>query len=300
MGRKRHPEHVNHERWLVSYADFITLLFAFFVVLFASSQADKKKQVRVARAMQSAFSDMGVFEPHSKTPPMTDNGAGSGASAGKPNPLNLPTEPDKASPLATSMNTQSLAQPLPATANLHSSTPLGPGGGAAGQLQAAAGKPASKTLDDVQRDLGTLLAKAITSHSIFLRPGEDGLVISLRETGVFNSGSADIRPSSVPLIQSIAAELVPTRFNLRVEGHSDNVPIHTAQFDSNWELSTTRSVRIARVLLQNAALDPARLSAAGYAQFHPIESNLTETGRAHNRRVDIVVLAAPPSTTRSR
>ena len=72
MSRKKHPEHVNHERWLVSYADFITLLFAFFVVLFASSQTDKKKQMKLAEAMQSAFTPLGTFDAHSKTPPLTD------------------------------------------------------------------------------------------------------------------------------------------------------------------------------------------------------------------------------------
>ena len=75
MSKKKHPEHVNHERWLVSYADFITLLFAFFVVLFASSQSDKKKQVKLAEAMQSAFTPLGTFEAHSKTPPLTDANA---------------------------------------------------------------------------------------------------------------------------------------------------------------------------------------------------------------------------------
>src|SRR5277367_699839 len=75
MSKKKHPEHVNHERWLVSYADFITLLFAFFVVLFASSQTDKKKQMKLAEAMQSAFTPLGTFDAHSKTPPLTDTNA---------------------------------------------------------------------------------------------------------------------------------------------------------------------------------------------------------------------------------
>ncbi len=287
MSRKKHPEHVNHERWLVSYADFITLLFAFFVVLFASSQSDQKKQVRVAHSMQSAFRNMGVFDAHSRTPPLTDNGGIGADISGRPNPMGLPTMPQDPVPAAT-------ASDLLKQAQVEWKKVQAQGKNAASKLPGKAAPP-PKTLDEIERDLTLLLAKPIAANSIHLQVGDGGLVISLREAGFFDSGSADVHRRSLPILQTIAAELIPTPYNLRIEGHTDDAPIHTAQFDSNWELSTTRSVRIARIFLQRRDFDPRRLSAAGYAEFHPIASNSTEDGRARNRRVDIVVL--PHSST---
>jgi chemotaxis protein MotB len=94
---------------------------------------------------------------------------------------------------------------------------------------------------------------------------------------------------------SILATTLPAG-PLRVEGHTDNVPIHTAQFASNWELSTARSTAIARLLLERGPINPVNLSAAGYAEFHPVASNATEDGRTQNRRVDIILLRHPAAS----
>lgn len=243
MSRKKKHEHVNHERWLVSYADFITLLFAFFVVLFASSQSDRKKQMAVAAAMQTAFTPLGSFEAHSKTPPLD------------PAPSNsLVTRP------------AALAMPFPQ----------------AGQL-------------DPEQEMKTRLAKLVRDAGAKLPPGSlttrmtpDGMAISLHEIGFFPSGSAEIRRESMPVLSALAATLPDAP--LRVEGHTDNVPIHTAQFKSNWELSTARASAIARLLLERGSMHPANVAAAGYAEFHPIASNASEEGRSQNRRVDIILL----------
>jgi len=245
MSRKKHPEHVNHERWLVSYADFITLLFAFFVVLFASSQSDKKKQIELSEAMQSAFTPLGTFDAHSKTPPLTHVNAATVSNA---------------TPAA-------LAPPLPTTS--------------------------TETLEETKARLTKLIAKEVAAGHIppdgmTIRITADGLVISLHEAGFFPSGSAEVRAASIPMITILAKTLPPG--SLRVEGHTDNVPIHTVQFASNWELSTARSIAIARLLLEHGPINPANLSAAGYAEFHPVASNATEDGRAQNRRVDIILL----------
>jgi chemotaxis protein MotB len=251
MSRKRHPEHVNHERWLVSYADFITLLFAFFVVLFASSQADKKKQQLLGSAIQTAFSQMGIFETHSPTPPIDPNGASGMAAA--------------------------------VTALANSSTSV------------ASGKDAAlgEQLRAVHQAIVRMLAEQMKNGSIEVHDTDDGMVISLKETGFFESGSAEVRPATLPIVARIAGSLAPTPFAVRIEGHTDNVPIHTAHFDSNWELSTARASAVARVFLAQARMNPACLSAAGYAEFHPIANNATESGRAQNRRVDIIVLPRP-------
>ncbi len=248
MSKKKHPEHVNHERWLVSYADFITLLFAFFVVLFASSQSDKKKQLKLSEAMQTAFTPLGTFDAHSKTPPLTDINA-SAITNSIPSPI---------------------VRPLPSAS--------------------------TESLEETEARLRKLIAEQVAAGGIppggiAMRITPDGLVISLHEAGFFPSGSAEVRPASIPMI-SILANTLPAG-PLRVEGHTDDVPIHTAQFASNWELSTARSTAIARLLLERGPIDPVNLAAAGYAEFHPVASNTTEDGRTQNRRVDIILLRHP-------
>jgi chemotaxis protein MotB len=251
MRRKKHPEHANHERWLVSYADFITLLFAFFVVLFASSQTDKKKQLKLAEAMQSAFRPLGTFDAHSKTPPLTDTSAAS----------------------VTDAPPAAIASPLPTTS--------------------------TETLEETMARLTRLIEKEVgAGHippgSMTMRITPDGLVISLHEIGFFPSGSAEVRTKAVAML-TILANTLPSG-SLRIEGHTDNVPIHTAQFASNWELSTARSTAIARLLLERGPINPVNLSAAGYAEFHPTASNATEEGRMQNRRVDIILLRRPAAS----
>jgi chemotaxis protein MotB len=246
--KKKHPEHVNHERWLISYADFITLLFAFFVVLFASSQADKKKQIQLSTAMQTAFTPLGSFEAHSKKPPLAE---GSGAT----------------------INATPVALPLPSI-NI-------------------------ETAEKTEAHLKKLLAEQVAAGqippgSVTMHITAEGLVISLHEAGFFPSGSAEVRAASIPLLASLAATLPVGP--LRIEGHTDNVPIHTPQFATNWELSTARATAIARLLLERGPINPVNLSAAGYAEFHPIASNGTEEGRAQNRRVDIILLRRPAAS----
>jgi chemotaxis protein MotB len=125
---------------------------------------------------------------------------------------------------------------------------------------------------------------------VALHRENDGLVISLREFGFFDSGSATIKPGALPALDRIASILAIRTCRLRIEGHTDNIPIHTAQIASNWELSTARATELVRVLIIGHRFAPERLSAAGYAEYHPVASNLTAQGRAQNRRVDIVIL----------
>lgn len=244
MSRKKKHQHVNHERWLISYADFITLLFAFFVVLFASSQSDKKKQIQISAAMQTAFTPLGIFEAHSKKPPLTE-----------------------ANNAATNATPAALALPLPSVR--------------------------VETVEELKEHLTRLFAAQVAAGqippgSVTMHVTAEGLVISLHEVGFFASGSAEVQAASIPVLSTLAATL-PTG-PLRIEGHTDNVPIHTAQFATNWELSTARATAIARLLLEHGSMNPADLSAAGYAEFHPAADNADEAGRAKNRRVDVILL----------
>jgi chemotaxis protein MotB len=235
---KKRRQEVSRDRWLVSYADFITLLFAFFVVLFATGQSDKRKKVELAASIQTAFSQMGVFQARSKVT-SSIRGAGNGGSVG-------------GLPLARSTASSQEAMLL-----------------------------VKQRLEQVARteiDLGVI--------GIYDSP--NGLVISLKEVGFFDSGAADIHPSALPVLNRIAAALPETQ--LRVEGHTDDVPIHTAQFASNWELSSSRASSIARLLLAHSNVHAEQMSVAGYAEFHPVAGNDTPAGRARNRRVDIVLL----------
>jgi chemotaxis protein MotB len=231
---------VTHDRWLVSYADFITLLFGLFVVMFAFARADEKKQAQVSKAIDSAFQQMGAFGAADEqgTP-------GSGESAA----ASAVMDTDVVSPTQV-----------------------------------------KEDLDRIRRDLAATLSAQVAAHTVSLEMGRDGLVISLREAGFFESGSAEPKPEALPTLRQIAEKLGPTPYDLRIEGHTDNVPIHNAEFDSNWELSAARATHIARLFLEMKAIPADRLSAAGYAEFHPVASNDTAEGRAENRRVDLVVM----------
>ena len=259
--RRKIPDHINHDRWLVSYADFITLLFAFFVVLFSSSQVDKRKVGKVSVAMQEAFEQMGIFQAaNSRAPMITTN-------------------------------------PLPA-ANIQL---IEDGKGISGQGKMSAPlekvispPPALKDLGSVQKELAAALAPEIERHEVVLKATHEGLVISLQEIGFFESGSAELRATSEAAVGRIAGVLSAQSNNVRIEGHTDNVPIHNSKFASNWELSTARATEMIRLFIVRYNLPAIRLSAAGYAEFHPAASNDMVEGRARNRRVDIVVLASAP------
>jgi chemotaxis protein MotB len=250
MARRKHSEHVSHERWLVSYADFITLLFAFFVVLYSTAQGDQKKAAQLAAAIQDAFQQLGVFSA-------TSNSSG-----------------------------QSIA---PGTTQLMPKTPSNQVLATNG-TQVEEGEDPVIDIEQLRRELERQLAKEIDRNELSLRMEPDGLVISLREVGFFDSGSPKLKQRSLRAFEKVAQVLAERKNLIRVEGHTDNVPIHTPEFASNWELSTARATEVIRVLLVDYHFPPPRLSAAGYAEYHPIASNDTDVGRQINRRVDIVVL----------
>jgi chemotaxis protein MotB len=207
---------VTHDRWLVSYADFITLLFAFFVVLFASAKADQKKQVEVAQAIDAAFKSLGIFPDASRRP---------------------------ARPLSASAGTEAAAIPMNIVMGEDVLSPA----------------RVRDDLESLRRELEQRLSNQVAQHTVSIQMGRDGLVISLREAGFFDSGSAMPRPETLATLHEIAASLGRTPYDLRVEGHTDNIPIHTASFDSNWELSSARATRIARLFLDSHAIPPDRL-----------------------------------------
>ncbi|MGA2047043.1 MAG: flagellar motor protein MotB [Terracidiphilus sp.] len=245
MSRRVPRSRVTHDRWLVSYADFITLLFGLFVVLFAFAKADQKKQSQITQSIDTAFRSFGIF-PNSA--PQSSTGSASGS--------------DQAAFPADVVMGEDVLSPAMVKGDL----------------------------DRIRRELEKTLSSQVASHSVSIHMGRDGLVISLREAGFFASGSATPSPAALATLRQIVASLGHSPYDVRIEGHTDNIPIHTAEFDSNWELSTARATRMARLFLELKALPPERISAAGYAEFHPIATNETAEGRGENRRVDLVVL----------
>jgi chemotaxis protein MotB len=246
MSRKTRHSHVSHERWLVSYADFITLLFAFFVVMFASSRQDHTKVKQVESSIREAFQSMGVFPADSHQP------------------------------------------------NLSSVTVVPPPGVA---MVTLGDDPVSlpgvmEDLNNMKHRMEQTLASQIARGAVAITLGRGGLLISLRDVGFFESGSAVPKSSSISAPNLIGRSLAAVPYNVRIEGHTDDVPIQNSQYPSNWELSTARATVLTRLFIEQDHILPNRLSAAGYAQYHPIASNLTEEGRGRNRRVDIIVLPA--------
>jgi chemotaxis protein MotB len=148
-------------------------------------------------------------------------------------------------------------------------------------------------MKSLQAELEKALAPEIDKHTVEVQARREGIIVSLREIGFYESGSANLRASSKEAIDRLASVLRAHTEGLRIEGHSDNQPIHNARFDSNWELSTARAADLVKLFITQYHFDPYRLSASGYAEFHPVSPNNIPEGRARNRRVDVVILNPP-------
>jgi chemotaxis protein MotB len=250
MPRRRHSDqHENHERWLVSYADFITLLFAFFVVMFASSQTDKSRAKQISEAVEKALENgktMGVPPAVAKILGGTvdDKGAGNAQMKGPGGA----TKADKDTPPESIME---LA-------------------------------PSLKTLS-------TELEDEIKTGKVEVSMEPRGLVVSLKQTAFFPSGADVIEPSTYPIVAKVADALNAVQNPLRIEGHTDSQPIHTSRFRSNWELSAARSIAMMELLTKRFHVDDKRIAIVGFADTDPEDTNDTPEGRAKNRRVDIVI-----------
>ncbi len=223
--RRRADSHSNHERWLLTYADLITLLLAFFIVMYSMSRLDAKKFGRMADAFNGVLrGGQAVLQPAS----VDAQGAGL---------LDL------------------------------------------GELKSLGQQIHDKVVtEELQDKIETL-------------QDERGLVIRVLESAAYDPGSADLKPQMHSILNVLAGELRSMDNHLRVEGHTDDRPINTLRFPSNWELSTSRATGVVRYLVEELKLDPSRVSALGYGEFRPITGNDTPEGRAQNRRVDLIVLA---------
>lgn len=269
MGKKpKAPEHENLERWLVSYADFITLLFATFVVLYALSQADLAKFKDVAQSIRAAFNPAkSVLENPGGVMPGTPDAdilPDSGNSIlDKILPQNSEGEQNKDALRELTESVQQINQEI---AQLNH--------------QSGAGSNAKETIGQSE-----------------LKIQERGIVLSFASSMFFESGSAGLKPESFGALDKVALTLKGLNRVIHVEGHTDNIPISTAVYPSNWELSTARASSVVRYLIQKHKFKPQVLAAVGYAHSRPLRSNKTEEGRRKNRRVDVVILSSDITRT---
>jgi len=265
--KKKAPEHFNSERWLVSYADFITLLFAFFTTMYAISSVDAQKLGRLVLSMRASF-DSSMFPPGSDTLSLS---AGEGAAplVAQDQVEKVVTAKEKASNEYRISNLQEMKSNYVPLGGLQCNT---------------------ATLREIQEDVEILVDTARMTGKVHTRMESRGLVISLGEGGFFDSGADQLKPEGRALLDSLAQKLAAADSHIRIEGHTDTVPIRTARFPSNWELSTARATAIVSYLVGRFGFSPDRLSAAGFGEFRPIASNDNPEGRARNRRVDILVM----------
>jgi chemotaxis protein MotB len=234
--RRKREEHTNHERWLVSYADFITLLFAFFVVMFAVSQVDDKKVGRFTEAVQEA-TNVGIFE----------------TTGGKP------------------VTILKSAKPIEGAVAPEAPTPV-------------------VSMGTIRQRLSRSLSAALDAGRLTLVDGRDGLVVRLRDAAFFESASASIREEVMPDLEAVGRTLKDLSNDVRIEGHTDAVPIRSNSYRSNWELSAARAAAVLSFFADSTSIEEGRMSVAGYGSQRPLAPNDTTEGRSQNRRVDIVVL----------
>ena len=233
MRRRVHSEE-NHERWLVSYADFITLLFAFFVVLFSSSTIDPTKMQSFATSFQSLVDRVGDAESRRYS-------------------------------LAAGLEQDSSAESL-------------------GNLQRA--------LDELEPQFEAELLPELESGKVTISVEPRGLVLRLSESALFDAGQAELGDEARGILTKVGRTLARSSRPVRLEGHTDDRPIRTKKFPSNWQLSTARAIAVLQFWVNESSLPTARLSAAGYGQHQPLVPNDSVQNRAKNRRVDIVILTA--------
>jgi chemotaxis protein MotB len=244
--RRRVEEHENHERWLVSYADFITLLFAFFVVMYAISTLNEGKYRVLSDALVMAFRHDRVVTPQT-----------SGMA-----PINRTT-----------------ATPFPQPLRPRTVDPLR--------------REQERKLLDLASKIKEALAPLVKTGQVRLTQLPKGIAVEINASVLFAPGQANLQPDSIDALQAVAHVLTGTPDAVQVEGHTDNLPIASAQFPSNWELASARASSVVRLFV-GSGVDASRLSATGYADNRPVESNDTAEGRARNRRVTLLIIASPP------
>lgn len=239
--RKREEEKDNHERWMISYSDFITLLFAFFVVMYATSSINEGKYRVFGDSLSNAF----LNKP--EAPPKTSQ---------------IPRIVQK-NPVVSESERQILEQQR------------------------------RERMRVIAQDILSVMSPLVKVGKVRVMQSNLGVTVEINASLLFKSGQAVLEPDSVKALQAVARVLKNDNHDIQVEGYTDNTPISTTYFPSNWELSSSRASSVVRLFAENG-IDPGRMVVKGYAENRPVDTNDTPEGRARNRRVTIMILAAAP------
>ncbi len=252
--KKKHPEHVNLERWLVSYADFITLLFAFFVIMYAISQADVAKFKQVSASIRAAFAASGPVG-------MVDLQGNAGGNTANPFDA-IEYQGGRAANLPAG-KTNTAADPDP-------------------ELQ--------EMKELLEETVSLELGMTDLSEKVQMQYDSRGLIVRLAAKDFYDEGQVEVRPDLRPVLDRIGRVLARTKRLFRIEGHTDSGEAKTPGFASGWELSSARAAWLAKHWIKRFEIDPSRLGVVGYSHYRPLSEDRDEWGRAKNRRVEIIIL----------
>jgi chemotaxis protein MotB len=279
--RKRQEEHSNHEAWAIPYGDLITLLLAFFVVMYALSSVNEGKYRLLSDSLYAAFRG----EPRTLEPvEVGQHQAGAGADSRTGVLQQQRPDATRAPPAGPLVK---LAPDLPKIASTR-----------AAELAAQAAQREA-ALTRVATAVESALGDLVRHNLVTVRRNQLWVEVELRSDILFSSGSAQPASNAVSVLERLAQVLAPLPNGVRVEGYTDNVPIRTAAFYSNWELSAARAASVVRVLASRG-IDPERLAVVGYGEQRPAQSNATAEGRNANRRVVVVIVAVEPHGSEAR
>lgn len=257
--RNQDSKKENHERWVISYADFMTLLLATFVVLYAVSS------INVSRYRAAADALSAVFTGKALVPDKGEGTASNGVLQNQPSPVPKPIvkliAPQKGVPNVSEKIRERIAR-----------------------------------LDKAYKNLSHLLQDVIGKGQVHIERDGLSVVIDINASVLFESGKAELTTQALGVIDQIGVNLKDQSYSIQVNGFTDNAPIHTTLFDSNWELSASRAISVVRRFVSDG-VDPSHLVGAGYGEYHPIAANDTPDGMARNRRVSIVVNSADDSVS---
>jgi len=273
--RIKHEEHQNHEAWAIPYGDLVTLLLAFFVVMYSISTVNEGKYRAVSDALSAAFRGAPrTINPVEVGKSHNGAGAGQGASMAQ-NGLII----GEATQLVTPMPASTTSSDDPSTHHDENTS----------SVSSVSSVPTLSAMDDVVNKIESSMTALVEQQQLVISRHSYGVEIELRTDILFPSGSATLSPPARAVLEKLADTLKPLPYPMRVEGHTDNRPINTFNFPSNWELSAARAASVVHLLTERG-IDASRLAVIGLGEFRPQANNSTEEGRNTNRRVSIVIL----------
>lgn len=275
--KKRHEEHVDHERWAIPYGDLITLLLAFFVVMYAVSSINEGKYRVASDSIEAAF------KVQSKSPEIVQAGEQVQVLEGAPTPIQ---------PMSTPFDFKEHFITPPEEAP--SETPYE--GAQITKQDLEAIEAAAREMSSLADALESEMAPLIDSDLVKIKRNKLWIEVDIQSSILFDSGSAQLARDAIPILEQVAWTLRGQQNRIHVEGFTDDVPINTPIYPSNWELSAARAASVVH-LFSRSGLDPTRMAAIGYAEYRPIADNETESGRQQNRRVAIIIFSGEGPTS---